>query len=347
MIVAELTGDVQTDYYYDESGNVFGFKRGNSEYYYIRNGQGDIIGILDSSGTQIVSYVYDSWGKLVSISGSQAETIGEANPFRYRGYYYDTETGLYYLNSRYYDPEVGRWINADDPGIIDGANDHILENNLFAYCFNNPINMEDQTGLWPDWIKKAAGAVKDFASSNVGKIVIGAAAIGVGVIATVATGGAAAPALIGGIKAACIAGGISAGISATTTAVKSAASGDSLKTVLKKSAGAAVYGFADRFMTGGIMAGASQVASAGFKTAAKFGVKSGNKSGIQIGKNAKILSPDQPWHKNNGGTLIKIGNIRIDVGSNTLLHMHLPGVFSRVHLPIGTIGAGIYGGVKR
>ena len=122
LILSEVTGDVQTDYYYDESGNVFGFKRGDSEYYYIRNGQGDIIGILDSSGTQIVSYVYDSWGKLVSISGSQAETIGEANPFRYRGYYYDTESGLYYLQSRYYDPEVGRWISPE-PNVYSGEFD--------------------------------------------------------------------------------------------------------------------------------------------------------------------------------------------------------------------------------
>ena len=143
MIVAEVTGDVQTDYYYDESGNVFGFKRGNSEYYYIRNGQGDIIGILDSSGTQIVSYVYDSWGKLVSISGSQAETIGEVNPFRYRGYYYDTETGLYYLQSRYYDPEVGRFINGDDRIIV---NNSLNEVNLFSYCGNNPVINSDPTG---------------------------------------------------------------------------------------------------------------------------------------------------------------------------------------------------------
>lgn len=87
MIVAEVTGDVQTDYYYDESGNVFGFKRGDSEYYYIRNGQGDIIGILDSSGTRIASYVYDSWGKLVSVTDASgndksgdASFIGNLNP---------------------------------------------------------------------------------------------------------------------------------------------------------------------------------------------------------------------------------------------------------------------------
>ena len=147
-IVAEITGGVQTDYYYDENGNVFGFKKGGSEYYYIRNGQSDIIGILDSNGNQVVAYVYDSWGKVVGTTGSLADTIGAANPFRYRGYYYDAETGLYYLNSRYYDPEVGRFINADDCDILDGSNDHIPENNLFAYCFNNPVNHYDSDGCF-------------------------------------------------------------------------------------------------------------------------------------------------------------------------------------------------------
>ena len=72
-----------------------------------------MIGILDSAGTQVVSYVYDSWGKLASISGSAKDMIGVKNPFRYRGYYYDMESGLYYLNSQYYDPEIGRFLNAD------------------------------------------------------------------------------------------------------------------------------------------------------------------------------------------------------------------------------------------
>ena len=162
MIVAEVTGDVQTDYYYDESGNVFGFKRGNSEYYYIRNGQGDIIGILDSSGTQVVSYVYDSWGKLVSISGSQADTIGETNPFRYRGYYYDTETGLYYLNSRYYDPEVGRWVNGDT--VIDNAS--VIGTNVFIYCWNNPINYGDISGRSPEALSLIKMGENLYASGN-------------------------------------------------------------------------------------------------------------------------------------------------------------------------------------
>ena len=154
MIVAEVTGDVQTDYYYDEGGNVFGFKRGNSEYYYIRNGQGDIIGILDSSGTQIVSYVYDSWGKLVSVTDASgndksgdASFIGNLNPFRYRGYYYDTETGFYATGTRYYDPVVGRFINADTTDILTATPDKPNhDKNLFAYCDNNPVVRADNGG---------------------------------------------------------------------------------------------------------------------------------------------------------------------------------------------------------
>ena len=71
-------------------------------------------------------------GYPISKTGSLAATIGTLNPFRYRGYVYDEETGFYYVSSRYYDPEVGRWINADDPEIIDGGDDHILENNLIC-----------------------------------------------------------------------------------------------------------------------------------------------------------------------------------------------------------------------
>jgi RHS repeat-associated core domain len=100
------------------------------EYWYIRNAQGDIIGLIDKAGTQVVSYTYDSWGKpspevkdesgnilpTSGITGSLASTVGVKNPYRYRGYRYDTETQLYYLNSRYYNPEWGRFINADALG---------------------------------------------------------------------------------------------------------------------------------------------------------------------------------------------------------------------------------------
>ena len=147
----------------------------------MKNLQGDIQEIIDSNGTQIVKYSYNSWGKLLEISGSRKDDLGMLNPFRYRGYHYDQETGFYATGTRYYDPVVGRFINADTTDILDDGNDHILENNLFAYCFNNSVNMMDEDGTWPKW------------ATNVVKVGIGALAIGIGVAATVASGGAAAP----------------------------------------------------------------------------------------------------------------------------------------------------------
>src|SRR5699024_3610835 len=127
----QITGDDRFDFFYDENGLLLGFSYNGAKYYYIRNLQSDIIGILDNSGNQVVSYTYDSCGKLLSIEGRANDTIGVQNPFRYRGYYYDTETELYYLNSRYYDPMVGRFLNADK---ILGELGEINQSNVFAYC---------------------------------------------------------------------------------------------------------------------------------------------------------------------------------------------------------------------
>ncbi|MHC1684281.1 MAG: DNRLRE domain-containing protein [Clostridiaceae bacterium] len=118
------------------------------EYYYKRNVKGDIIGLYDRYGAVVVKYTYDSWGKLISTTGSLASTVGDKNPYRYRGYRYDTESGLYYLQSRYYNPDWGRFINAD---AIGGQVGTLLSHNVFAYCFNNPINMSDDSGHWPTW----------------------------------------------------------------------------------------------------------------------------------------------------------------------------------------------------
>ncbi|MDD4476287.1 MAG: AHH domain-containing protein [Eubacteriales bacterium] len=133
----------QKYYYYDDNGYLIGFRYNGVDYYYGRNVQGDIIRIYDSTGTAIVYYSYDAWGNILTMTGSLASTVGTANPFRYRGYYYDSETGFYYLNSRYYDPQTGRFINADS---ILGANGDIQGYNLFAYCSNNPVNITDPSG---------------------------------------------------------------------------------------------------------------------------------------------------------------------------------------------------------
>ena len=111
-------------------------------------------GLVASSGAQVVAYTYDAWGNPLTTTGTMAGTQGKLNPFRYRGYVYDTETGSYYVASRYYDPEIGRYLNADS--VIAGVGGSVQGYNLFAYCFNNPVNMSDSSGHWPQWIKNAA-----------------------------------------------------------------------------------------------------------------------------------------------------------------------------------------------
>ena len=114
QILAQTTNGTTLSFFYDQQGNRVGMADGsNNFYYYLYNIQGDVVALADAStGKLAATYTYDAWGKC-TVTNASGYTIGTQNPFRYRGYYYDTETGLYYLNSRYYDPEVGRFINAD------------------------------------------------------------------------------------------------------------------------------------------------------------------------------------------------------------------------------------------
>ena len=130
---------------YDELGPMSVTYSG-AEYFYLKNAQGDVTGLVNSSGTQVVAYTYDAWGNPLTTTGSMADTLGKLNPFRYRGYVYDTETGLYYLGSRYYNPETGRFISAD--GYV-STGQGIAGNNMFAYCGNNPaVNADDDGDFW-------------------------------------------------------------------------------------------------------------------------------------------------------------------------------------------------------
>ena len=162
-------GEIVIYYLYDENGTKYGFSYNDTLYYYQYNLQGDVTGIYDSNGQLVVEYTYDEWGKVLSITGTLADTVGQINPIRYRGYYYDNETGFYYLQSRYYDAETGRFINAD--GAIAGVAGEILGYNQFAYCFNNPVNLSDETGNWPEWIKNAA----KWTTKNIAKPIVNTA----------------------------------------------------------------------------------------------------------------------------------------------------------------------------
>ena len=148
-----LTGSAENYiyYYYDESG-VCGMCYNGSEYYYRKNIFGDVIAIYNNLGNLQCRYVYDAWGnhKVYNASGSEIGSevmnIGNINPIRYRGYYWDKEFNLYYLQSRYYDPLLGRFISADSIDYLEPNNVSGL--NLYAYCNNNPIMYVDPSGKW-------------------------------------------------------------------------------------------------------------------------------------------------------------------------------------------------------
>ena len=118
-----------------------------TSYAYIYNLQGDVIALVDSTGAKVVEYSYDAWGRIMSRTGAMANTLGLLNPFRYRGYVYDEEMGMYYLRSRYYDPHKSRFINSDDTNFLTETNDHTTSN-IFAYCNNEPIVRTDTNGQW-------------------------------------------------------------------------------------------------------------------------------------------------------------------------------------------------------
>ena len=170
-------------FFYDAQGRPSIVDFNGTRYGYVHNLQDDIVAIIDDGGNQVVEYTYDAWGKQLTKTGSLATTLGTLNPFRYRGYLYDEETGLYYLQTRYYNPIWGRFISADNIDIKSIDKSTLLQYNSFSYCLNNPINRFDESGTWslPNWAK----------------VVIGAVATVAAVAITVATGGAAAPLLVG------------------------------------------------------------------------------------------------------------------------------------------------------
>lgn len=157
QILREINSVATIDYLYDENGSPVGLTYKGKTYYYRKNLQGDIINITDSTGAKVVTYTYNAWGKIMSMTGNMELAVN--NPFRYRGYYYDVESGLYYLNSRYYDPQTGRFINADDTDTLLYSLSELTDKNLFAYCDNNPIMHDDKNGDFWNFVVGAVGGL--------------------------------------------------------------------------------------------------------------------------------------------------------------------------------------------
>ncbi|MDR1409353.1 MAG: DUF4474 domain-containing protein, partial [Oscillospiraceae bacterium] len=148
-LVGQTDGTDTLYFIYDKTGAPIGFVHNGADvYWYLKNLQGDILGVVDSAGTQIAQYAYDVWGAPLAVEqdGNYAAALAELNPLRYRGYVWDAETGLYYCQSRYYNPQWGRWISPDDIDVALQVAQNIHAVNLWTYCGNNPVILRDESG---------------------------------------------------------------------------------------------------------------------------------------------------------------------------------------------------------
>ena len=166
LVITDDEGQASTHivtFMYDENGEAFGFNYNGNDYYYVRNAQSDVIFISNSDNTGVVMYQYDAWGNMTACYDTSDDgMLSIINPYTYRGYFYEIETNSYFLKSRYYNPELCRFISAD--GYVQ-TGQGLLDKNMFAYCGNNPVNRVDETGYgWRDiW-----NGIKSFLSSIFG-----------------------------------------------------------------------------------------------------------------------------------------------------------------------------------
>ena len=239
-IIGMKSGSNRIQFVYDEKNQPVSMRLNSKTYYYLYNVQGDVIGLLDSTGSQVVSYRYNSWGKPLATTDTTTEKAGTWNPFRYRGYCWDEETELYYVGSRYYDPEVCRFISPDTTDVLGAEQGNLNQYNLYAYCLNNPVNRLDEEGRLslPNWVKVAIGGI----------VITGVA------VATVATGGAVA-AICGAALSGALVGGVSgAALGAISGGITDGWQG-------------AIDGACSGFMQGSFIGGITGAASAGFNIA--------------------------------------------------------------------------------
>ena len=212
-VVHMTSGADELHFFYDAQNRPAVVVYNGVPYAYVKSLQGDIVAILDENGNAVVSYGYDAWGAPLWCTGELAETLGKVQPFRYRGYVFDEETGLYYLRSRCYNPQWGRFVNADAEIAVEAK---LWDAKLFLYCANNPVRYTDDGGnsFW-DVLADCGKALL------VAAVVVAVVAV---VIAATGGGGGFALAAAGGE----IISGAAVADAAMTTAVAAEATGASL-----------------------------------------------------------------------------------------------------------------------
>ena len=179
-VVHMTSGTDELHFFYDAQNRPAVVVYNGTAYAYVKSLQGDIVAILDENGNTVVGYGYDAWGAPLWCTGELAETLGKVQPFRYRGYVFDEETGLYYLRSRYYNAQWGRFVNADD--CLSKNETDICGKSLYVYCSNNPLNRVDPNGeAWWAW---AVGAAVIVASIAIVGVTMGGATAGLAVFYT-------------------------------------------------------------------------------------------------------------------------------------------------------------------
>ena len=207
------SGTTEThNFFYDNTGKPYAMQVNGTTYYYVTNLQGDVMGLVDTSGTSVASYTYDPYGKVLTATGA----LAEKNPLRYRGYYYDSESSLYYLQSRYYDPATRRFVNADS---YSSTGQGLIGHNMFAYCGNDPINKEDRNGkFWNILVGAVVGAAAS-AVTQIASNLINGNNWSDGIVSAV---------VVGSVGGAIAATGLGIGMQAALTGI-AASAGDALQ----------------------------------------------------------------------------------------------------------------------
>jgi len=303
-------------------------KEYNSQpYYYHRNLQGDVIAIYDANGEKQVEYAYDAWGNCEVVYAGNPE-FAKSNPIRYRGYYCDIETGLYYLNARYYSPEWRRFISPDAAEYIDPETPNGL--NLYLYCNNDPVNYADPSGhSWESFWN----GVGDWFEDHWEEVAIGTAFIIGGAIVTALTCGAGTTAWAAfgsALLSSAIQVGASVAVGIGVNGLVNLTNGNNFFDNVGDT-------IASSYMWGGIFSGGSQILSGGFRfLRAKFGY---------LGINSKylgVMSPDKKFYNHPGMTLLRVGTrngikLALDLGRYGI-HAH---IFGDLHMPLIPILIGV------